>query len=278
MQTFTIIAGPCSIDEQNIDQAIEIGRLPEVDGVRCVGLKSVTSPRPFMGIDRDWYFGGCRGTPPSVKLARKIVKETGKHIAFEVMDNKQLAPLLYDPVFENRVFLWNPAIMQLGWPLFRAARLAASQGWAIGLKNPKWSGEPELELTPDTTLDNGEKTWWGNAKFVEEGGIKPVMIQRGIEGAGKYPYRNIPNHAASACMRTLGYEVWIDPSHIFGKALRDEIVERTLEALELRLDDGRYLYDGLLVEVGTSQTDTDQHITIEELEGLIEAIKRQRNP
>lgn len=276
MKGFTIIAGPCSIDKKNADEAVAIGNIPEVDGVRCVGLKSVTSPRPFMGIDADWFFNESTEKQPSLEIAKRIVVETGKFVAMELMDMRQLHHFMDSHLFIGKMFLWNPAIMQLGWPIHNMAKVAKEHGWRIGLKNPKWSSDPELELLPGVILDNGEKTWWGNAHFSQNAGVKPIMIQRGIEGKGKKPFRNLPNHAASTKMRKLGLEVYFDPSHSFGKELRDRIVDWTLEALEMRLDDGRYLYTGLLIEVGTSQTDTDQHISIDELKRLIEGIKKQR--
>ena len=275
MKNFTIIAGPCSIDEKNVEEAIEIGNIPEVDGVRCVGLKSVTSPRPFMGIDKEAYFENQLLTWPSVKMAERIIAETGKFIAFELMDTRQLGQYAHLP--EGKVFIWNPAIGQVGYPIYQAAKLASRFGWGIGLKNPKWAGEAEFEAAPGIVLDNGEKNWYGNAKFAEEAGVRPVMIQRGIEGAGKGQFRNIPNHAASMRMKALGYEVYFDPSHTFGKELRDEIAARTLEVLEMKAPgENEYLYSGILIEVGNSQTDTGQHISIIELRKLIEGIRHQR--
>ena len=283
MKNVTIIAGPCSIDEKNIEEAVEIGRIPEIDGVRCVGLKSVTSPRPFMGIDKDWFFGGRLGIPPSVALARRIIGETGKFVATEVMDIEQLYP--YDRrEFDGKLFLWNPAIMQLGWPIFRAARLAESNSWGVGLKNPKWLGDIETAIPysaknkyDDIPVSNGEKVWWGNAQFTGKAGVRPIMIHRGFETPNKGRLRNVPHHEAAGKMQLLGYEVYFDPSHTFGPNLRDEIVDRTLEVLELPGYGGpEYLYSGILIEVGTSKTDTDQHISFKELRRLIDGIKYLR--
>jgi 3-deoxy-D-arabino-heptulosonate 7-phosphate (DAHP) synthase len=276
MKDFTIIAGPCSIDQDNVKEATEIGRIPEVDGVRCVGLKSVTSPRPFMGIDKEAYFNNDLMTWPSVRLAQQIIAETGKFIAFELMDTSQLRQYVRLPL--GKVFVWNPAIGQVGYPVYQSAKIGKHYEWRIGIKNPKWAGTPEFEAAPGIVLDNGEKNWLGNAKFSEEAGLRPVMIQRGIEGTDKGTYRNIPNHQASLKMKALGYEVFFDPSHTFGKDMRDEIVARTLDVLRILAPDGDgYLYSGILIEVGTSQTDTGQHITIDELRKLIEGIKLLRN-
>lgn len=276
MRNLKIIAGPCSIDRVNINQAIEIGKMPEVYGVRCVGLKSVTSPRAFMGIDQEWYFRGQEGEAPSLKLARRIVQMTGKKVAFELMDSVQLVDYL-DSFFKGKVFVWNPAIAQLGYPIYRLATTGKHLGWKIGLKNPKWWGDEETEIK-GVPVNNGEKNWYGNAKFSEAGGIIPVMIYRGvnIDNSEGVEYRNFPMHSSAKKMKDLGYKVWLDPSHICGEKMRHQIVEKTLEWLNLRDGKGGFLYEGLLIEVGDSQTDTGQHITLEEFKELIKRIKEFR--
>ena len=70
--------------------------------------------------------------------------------------------------------------------------------------------------------------------------------------------------------------MFFDPSHVCGPKLRDQIIDKTLEALQLKLDDSRWLYDGILIEAGTSTTDTEQHITINELSNLIDEISKFR--
>ena len=42
------------------------------------------------------------------------------------------------------------------------------------------------------------------------------------------------------------------------------------------MSDGSYLYDGALIEVGTSTTDTEQHITLMELQDLCDAVAKFR--
>ena len=43
MQKVQIIAGPCSVDNQNIEQIYEILEIPEIFGTRVIGLKSRTA-------------------------------------------------------------------------------------------------------------------------------------------------------------------------------------------------------------------------------------------
>lgn len=260
-----IIAGACSIDQENKKEALELADIPEVWGVRCVGLKSVTSPRDFMGVDQKAYFDGDE-YPPSIKIAKEIANK-GKYVGLELMDIAQLD--WYEDI--DKMFIWNPAINQLGYPIYQTAK-RAKKDWYMGLKNPKWHGDAETQVEGNP-LTNGEKNWLGNAKYAELGGAKNiVMIQRGIDAPNKGSYRNIPNHAGSARLKKLGYEVWFDPSHTFGQLMRDEIVPRTIQVMGMKID-GDWLYSGLLIEVGTSQTDSFQHISIDELKTLIHALK-----
>jgi hypothetical protein len=47
--------------------------------------------------------------------------------------------------------------------------------------------------------------------------------------------------------------------------MRDKIVDYTIEAMKMKISDTEYLYDGILIEVGTAKCDTHQHITVQEL-------------
>ena len=71
-----------------------------------------------------------------------------------------------------------------------------------------------------------------------------------------------------------GYQIFFDPSQVCGQKLRNQIVDKTLEALQLKLDEDRCLYNGILIEAGTSTTDTEQHITIKKLSNLIDEISK----
>ena len=46
--------------------------------------------------------------------------------------------------------------------------------------------------------------------------------------------------------------------------------------MKMKIENGDWLYDGILIEVGTSTTDTEQHITISELSNLIDEISKFR--
>ena len=124
-----------------------------------------------------------------------------------------------------------------------------------------------------------EKVWKGLAIYTGIHGDKSriIKIQRGIDDPPEGDFRKFPVHKCAARVKKdTGYQIFFDPSHVCWPKLRDQIVDKTLEALQLKLDDGRYLYDGILIEAGTSTTDTEQHITINELSNLVDEISKFR--
>jgi 3-deoxy-D-arabino-heptulosonate 7-phosphate (DAHP) synthase len=73
-------------------------------------------------------------------------------------------------------------------------------------------------------------------------------------------------------MRAKGVKLYFDPSHSLGPKMRDEIVNETVEAMKMKIDENNYLYDGVLIEVGTAKCDTHQHITVKELQELVDRL------
>jgi 3-deoxy-D-arabino-heptulosonate 7-phosphate (DAHP) synthase len=273
--SLTIIAGPCSVDANNLKEVFAIAEMKvngrkSIAGTRVVGLKSRTSlsmDGKNMGIDFDVFMRNTEKLmdgkhpatfeePPSVTLAKKICKETGMLIATEIMSPLVQLPSLEDGILKNKVLAWSPAVSQLGWPLMKMALFAKRNGWSVGIKNGKWKGM--------------EKTWEGLASFARAHieSEKTIMIQRGIETPEKGKFRSLPVHESARQMKEKGFTVFFDPSHSFGPALRDEIVQGTIDAMKLKTNDGVNVYDGVLIEVGTSVTDTEQHITLPELQDL----------
>jgi 3-deoxy-D-arabino-heptulosonate 7-phosphate (DAHP) synthase len=124
-----------------------------------------------------------------------------------------------------------------------------------------------------------EKTWEGLASYVQAH-IEPhkaIMIQRGIEVPEKGKFRSLPVHESACQMKEKGFQVFFDPSHSFGPLLKDEIVQGTVNAMMLKTNSGIPIYDGVLIEVGTSVTDTDQHITITQLHELAHELSQFRD-
>jgi len=301
----TIIAGPCSVDNENIPEILEIAEISVVNrtgkkqkavaGTRIVGLKSrsdLDSSGEGMGIDYAIYQNNIQilmegGTIadmqiiPSAILSEKIMKRTGMLIATEIMN-----PIIQLPSFEKRLpsgmFLpWNPSVNQLGWHIAQTAVFARRNGWHVGIKNGKWIGDhlqsaDHLDYKGKTTM---EKTWSGLAKYVGDLEHDIVLIHRGVDVPGKGDFRNavVHNIARRVKSSTPGAKMFFDPSHSYGPKLRSHIVGAVTEAMRMKISGSDFLYDGVLIEVGTSKTDTDQHITVKELRELVSVLSTFRD-
>ncbi len=297
MQEVKIIAGPCSVNKNNIEELYKIADLKTggkraVYGLRVVGLKSRTnfSSNPEnMGMDVESALSNLDKAVegispdewdmlPSIEIAEKVRKDTGLVIASEIVLPHIQLPLYAKKLGEGEFILWNPAPAQLGWHIYEMARYAREYNWQIGLKNPKWSnlllsqnGENRSE---ESVL---EKTWKGVISYTKSAGADYFLIHRGVDTPDKGDYRSAPVHQLAEKVKLeTGSRLFFDPSHSLGPKKRDEIVEETVRAMQMKTQDG-YLYDGILIEVGTSYTDTDQHITIDELQVLIDKISEFRD-
>jgi len=294
-----IIAGPCSITPENTKEIInEIAPIKTPDGkraiygTRVVGLKSRTTlsvDGKGMGIDYP-VIKSCLKLPenkrkklalPSVALAEKIVKQTGLLIASEIMlPHIQLPFFAAQKIFKNKMLVWNPAVEQLGWPILEMSEYAKGNGWRVGIKNGKFLGKEPLEVAnhPDykgeTTL---EKTWLGLTTYANQPEEHLILIHRGVDVAGKGDFRNALVHEVvkRVKLRKPHLRLYFDPSHSYGPKLRHKIVAGIMETMQMRID-GKFLYDGILIEAGTSPTDTEQHITPSELQYLVNQLSSFR--
>ena len=295
-QKVKIIAGPCSVDKENIKDIYKIAEIkvngkPAIWGTRVVGLKSRTkfnSKGEGMGIDFKAFIKNLEiktssktshlETPESVKIAKKIVKDTGLLVATEVMEPLLQLEFFEDPTFENKLLIWNPAVNQLGWPIYVMGVYAKKHNWFLGIKNPKWVGEhlskaDTKDYKEETTM---EKTWKGLVSYANLS-QKTILIHRGVDVPEKGNYRNAPVHQIAARVKkATSCPLFFDPSHSHGPSMREEIVPATVKAMKMKLEDGNYLYDGILVEAGRSKTDSEQHITLKELEEMVKKISEFR--
>lgn len=298
-QPLLIIAGPCSIDDHNIKEIyaiadIEAAGKRAIAGTRVVGLKSRTALDPAgegMGIDYPAYVqnlqilssGGSTKDfilPPSVTKAQTIAKDTNMLIATEIMEPFLQMPHYVGLIPADKLLPWNPAVNQLGWPLMTMAKYCIENDWHLGIKNPKWVGEhvqlaDQADYPSHTTM---EKTWAGLAAYANGLNGHRYLIMRGVDVPDKENYRNLPVHQIAARTKVAsGAKLLFDPSHAYGPKMREHIVDAVINAMHLKMSDGTYLYDGMLIETGTSTTDTEQHISIAELKDLVNKLASYRD-
>ena len=298
-----IIAGPDSIDDYNLQEIYQIAEIkafnePAIFGSRTVGLKSRTSfdnqnsDKGFMGFDfkiimRNFDILMKGGTVedfealPSVLMAQEIFAKTQMLCATEIMlPEMQLACIAKS--FANKPFMvWNPAVDQLGWHIRQIARYAEINGWTVGLKNGKWLGE---DYQKAESIDYEGKTsiqvsWEGLAQYADIARER-ILVQRGCDLPQKGNFRNLPIHHTALrtkmSLKSENIKLFFDPSHALGPKMRDKIVDFTVEAMKTKINDFEYLYDGILVEVGTAKCDTHQHISVIELETLVKKLSEFR--
>jgi len=297
-RSLKIIAGPCSINLKNVSDIYKIADIKVngkycIWGTRVVGLKSRTSfykDGKGMGLDFKDYIRSLNKILKdqklfeikifrSMKIAKKIYKETNFLIATEIMD-PLIQPLLYEHIIpKNKLLLWNPAVNQLGWPIFVMSQIIKRNKWYLGIKNPKWLGErfKKVNLKIYKNRTTMEKTWEGLVHYSGLEKNRIILIQRGVDIAEKKDYRNLPVHnLALRVKKHTGCLLFFDPSHSYGPKMKEKILPATIKAMKMKIDDNNFLYDGILIEVGESETDFDQHITIGELEILCKELSKFR--
>lgn len=302
-QPIRIFAGPDSLDDYNMQEVYEIaditvGGQKAIFGTRTVGLKSRTgfdsnnTESGFMGFDfdtimRNFNIFGLGGNIddlkplPTVQMAAQIYADTGMVCSTEIMlPAIQLACIAKS--FKFKPFLvWNSAVDQLGWHVRQMAGFANEYDWIVGLKNGKWLGE-EYEIAEDpnyTGTTSIEKAWDGLVEYAQ---LAPetILIQRGCDLPHKGEYRNLPIHQTAKRVKVKnkakGVKLFFDPSHSLGPKMRDQIVEETVKVMQMKISDTEYLYDGILIEVGTAKCDTHQHISVAELREMTERLAEVR--
>ena len=293
----TIIAGPCSIGDNNLHEVEEIlsfkiNGKKAVAGTRVVGLKSRTAYNnqgDGLGMDYQAFnenlamlINGESSNNfvdlPSVLMAKKLQQQFNCIIATEIMDPSIQMPIL-DRHLKGTVMPWNPSVNALGWGIYHMSKYCEKNNWLLGFKNPK-----NLGITIQDSEQNGfsapmEKVWKGLTSYSQLPNENKILIHRGVDSEIKSLFRNDLVHRASERTKFAipNIKLFFDPSHSYGPKLRDQIVDGTIEAIKLKDHKGDYLYDGILVEVGTSITDTDQHITVAELKEMIKRISDFRD-
>lgn len=300
----SIIAGPCSIDDHNIEEVRQIAQIKVIDqhgysqraiaGTRIVGIKSRTEFDPSgkgMGIDFSVFQknmqilanGGSSKDfeiPPSIIMSEEIYSKFNLLIAVEIMSPFAQLPFFEGKIPKGKLLPWNPSVDQLGWPLLEMAMYAQKNGWHIGIKNGKWIGDHLQHANSSTYAGKTtmEKTWTGLVTYAEHENGEVILIHRGVDVPDKGDYRNaIVHEMAKRTKLATGKKLLFDPSHTHGPKLQRHIVASVLESMKMKINEEEYLYDGILIEVGTSTTDTEQHITLQELAILAQELARFRD-
>ncbi len=291
----TLIAGPCSINEKNIREVYSLSEMEvknrfgemqrALTGVRIVGVKSrtgYTEKEGAMGIDREVFVNNMRSYAqgggikdmkmlPSITMSDEFIRKTGMMVATEIVAPLIQVPLCDKVLRDHELLLWTPAVLQIGWNLMEMYECSKRNAWKLGIKNPKWVGKES------DGLNSMEKTWLGIGTYVPQ--IHDIIyIHRGVDVAESGSYRNLPLHESARKVKKLsGKKMYFDPSHTFGPKMKDQIVDGTIEAMKMMVGENEYLYDGVLIEAGTSETDTEQHITHSELQSLINKLSTFRD-
>ncbi len=275
--SIVVVAGPCSMNKKNIEQIINILELGAT-GVRMIGIKSRTNllqDNSEMGMDYLTYIrnieilqsgGGINNLikHPSIKYVEDVVQNfPGAIIATEIMDPLIQLGLIGRFMPNVNLMPWNPSTNSLGWPLYNMSQFCQKYNWNIGIKNPK-----AFQDSSDFI-----KTWQGLYSYTSDN--QTYLIHRGVAVINNSGYRNLPVHeAAMETKLATGAKMLFDPSHSCGPKRRDFIIKESLIAMNMRMSTGNYLYDGLLIEVGDSKTDTEQHITLLEFKELLDKFNR----
>ena len=301
MQKLHIIAGPCSVDYNNLKEILEIGSLEVTNlegknqlaicGTRVVGLKSRTEFEPetqWIGLDLEAWLTNMNllttghtsrdfVVPPSVILAKQIWNETKMLIATEVCHASTQLPVIEKEFANLPHLIWNCAVMQLGHPVLEMGIYAKRNSWIVGNKNGKWldMDYQKVETADFVGQTSMEKTWLGLGVYART--ENRILISRGVDMPKHSQYRNVPLHFTAIRSKIAsGKKMFFDPSHIYGPKMKAEIVRKTINAMKLKMPDGSYLYDGILVETGTAKSDTGQHITVSELGQMAQQIANFR--
>jgi hypothetical protein len=151
----------------------------------------------------------------------------------------------------------------------------------LGIKNSKFLGKEHLHIANKNDFEGEtslEKTLKGLVSFIHDKDQKPIFIHRGVDVPREGEFRNALIHEVVKRVKKSvpGSRLFLDPSHSYGPKLREHIVQGTIDAMKLEID-GDFLYDGILIEAGTSPSDTYQHITVKELQHMAEKLATLRN-
>jgi len=237
-----IIAGPCSAESR--EQVLYCAKaLKEIgaDAFRAGIWKPRTHPGAFEGIGE-----------AGLEWLAEASRETGLPACTEVASTRHIEKCLdagIRTMWIGARTTTNPILIQ------ELADCLSGTGVKLWIKNPV---SPDLEL------------WAGAVERFQRSGISDLgLIHRGFTSLNAAPYRNSPMWSLAVCMKTRFPELPFvcDPSHMAGdRAYIKEIAQRSL-------DIG---FDGLMMEVhpnpDCAKSDARQQLTPEDLQKLLECL------
>ncbi len=235
-----VIAGPCSAEseEQLLQTAMEVSKIPDVTIFRAGIWKPRTRPNDFEGI-------GVKG----LQWLKKVKEKTNLKVAIEVANQRHV----FEALKYNVDIFWIGARTTVN--PFSVQEIAdALQGADV----PVWVKNP---VNPDLHL------WIGALERLNKAGITRLgAIHRGFSTHENTPYRNAPKWDIAIELKRLVPELPIlcDPSHIAGK--REYLPTLSQKAFDLAMN-------GLMIEThiepDTALSDASQQIKPEALKDLL---------
>ena len=238
-----LIAGPCSAEteEQVLQTAVELARLPQVAAFRCGVWKPRTRPGDFEGIGEE-----------ALNWLERAKAETRLPVCVEVGMPSHVEMCLkhgVDILWIGSRTVVNP------FSVNEIAEALKGVDIPVLVKNP---------VNPDLML------WIGALERLYQQGIRKLAaVHRGFSAYASYPYRNLPLWEIPIELRRLFPElpVLVDPSHIAGN--RGLLQEVSQTAMNLA-------FDGLMVESHVrpeeALTDSDQQATLAELSRIVASL------
>jgi chorismate mutase len=235
-----LIAGPCSAEteDQVMETAKQIARIPEVSLYRAGIWKPRTRPNSFEGV-------GVEG----LKWLRNVKQETGLMVGTEVANEKHV----YEALKYGIDMLWIGARTSVNpFTVQEISDALNGVDVMVLVKNPI---NPDLEL------------WIGAIERVSRAGITRLgAIHRGFSTYEKTIYRNQPNWQLPIELRRRmpDLPIFCDPSHISGA--RQYLYEISQKAMDLN-------FDGLMIESHINPdkalSDAAQQLTPNDLKELL---------
>jgi chorismate mutase len=235
-----LIAGPCSAEteEQVLQTAKELAKLPQVAAFRCGIWKPRTRPGDFEGKGEEALY-----------WLERAKEETRLPICVEVALPAHIEACLkhgIDILWIGSRTVVNP------FSVNEIAEALKGVDIPVMVKNP---------VSPDLLL------WIGALERLHQQGIRKLAaIHRGFSAYGSKPFRNLPIWEIPIELRRMfpGLPVLVDPSHISGN--RKMLPHVAQSALNLA-------FDGLMIETHIrpeeALTDRDQQISPDGLAKLI---------